>query len=537
MTEVIAKEKKNPNKRRIVFSVGSGALFALFLFSGFSLKHTGDLYFKSIPGYLVYFLLTAVLSAGFYFLFYKDGAFACRGKSLPSKVTRFLLPGCFLFIFLAWLVQLLGVYPGFFNYDADRQWLMYANSEVTAHHPVLHTYLVGWCIAFSYNVFKSPLRGCAIYVLIQMLITDYAYTSVLSFLIRRKVNTVFLILATLWFSFAPTVAMCVLSVTKDSMFTAFFVLFVVETLGILEKRKEEKFRILHFIVWCISAFFCAVMRNNAVYVMIPFLIFMALYLRKKQVIIGVISVILALVLYLGPVSSAITVAGVKSTEFLSVPAQQAVRVYILHKDELPEDERQMIEETFDEIALEFYVPKIADVAKGCIRQEYLQAHKTELLSLWLKLGLKYPGDYLEAFLLDNCGFWYPWMSLVLMADGTEGYYVCRSYPPVWNVSKIPIIETYFHCFEYSSVVCKNPVFMWIFAPATYFYTFLLACLYLLYHRKKDMIAMIPVLLVWMTFLLGPVALVRYVGFLYALVPLEAGLFIGTFKESESGKEE
>jgi len=60
---------------------------------------------------------------------------------------------------------------------------------------------------------------------------------------------------------------------------------------------------------------------------------------------------------------------------------------------------------------------------------------------------------------------------------------------------------------------------------------------LLYHRKKDMIAMIPVLLVWMTFLLGPVALVRYVGFLYALVPLEAGLFIGTFKESESGKEE
>ena len=96
-----------------------------------------------------------------------------------------------------------------------------------------------------------------------------------------------------------------------------------------EKRKEEKFRILHFIVWCISAFFCAVMRNNAIYVMIPFLIFMALYLRKKQVIIGVISVILALVLYLGPVSSAITVAGVKRNFYPFLPSRLSGYIFCI----------------------------------------------------------------------------------------------------------------------------------------------------------------------------------------------------------------
>ena len=46
-------------------------------------------------------------------------------------------------------------------------------------------------------------------------------------------------------------------------------------------------------------------------------------------------------------------------------------------------------------------------------------------------------------------------------------------------------------------------------------------IYMIYQRKKaGIVTCVTVFLLWLTYLLGPVALVRYVLFLYVLVPVE-----------------
>ena len=266
--------------------------------------------------------------------------------------------------------------------------------------------------------------------------------------------------------------------------------------------------------------------------MVPFMIFLIIAFRKSKTVFGLLGVIAALILYLGPVTSLITVEGVNEREYLSVPVQQLMRVYHLHKDELKEDEIRQFEEAFETDALVAYIPKIADVAKGSLKRDYFDANRKEMVKLWMNLGSRYPAEYAEAFLMGNAGFWYPWTRLALTANGAEGYYVCRSYLPVWNASKIPAIMEYYKHYENANVVCNNPFTMWIFAPATYFIAFLLTFVWLVYKRSRESLALLAVLLIWLTFLLGPVALVRYVGFLYGMIPLEIAL-LAKPKEEEN----
>ena len=507
--------------RRVVYSAITGIVLGLFLVSGFCTQSLGRLRLWDARFWLAVTGISAVLFVLSY-LFMGFKGFGGKG-AVSDKTRRIIVLSGFVFIFLAWLIQLIGIYPGFFNYDADEQWTMYANSVVTAHHPVLHTYLVGKCLHLSYLVFKTPLQGCFIYLVFQMLVSAFAYAASIRFMLKRGLHVLFSVAAVLWFSFAPTVVICVMSVTKDSLFTPFLILFVLETVTLLTLKDGEKFRWYSVVIWCVSAFLTAVLRNNAMYIMIPFMIVFMIVFRKKKQVFFLAGVLAALFVYFVPVTKAITVEGVNEREYLSVPVQQLMRVYHLHGEKLSSDELALIDEAFEIDAKVVYIPKIADVAKGSLKREYFDEHKKEMIKLWADLGKRYPIEYIEAFFLDNSGFWYPWTTLALTANGAEGYYVCRSYLPVWNDPKIPAVMEYYKHYENSGFVCNNPLTMWIFAPATYFYIFWITFMYLMYKRKAEAVPMAAVFLIWLTFLLGPVALVRYVGFLYAMVPMEMAL--------------
>ena len=59
----------------------------------------------------------------------------------------------------------------------------------------------------------------------------------------------------------------------------------------------------------------------------------------------------------------------------------------------------------------------------------------------------------------------------------------------------------------------------IFAPATYFYIFMLFFLYNIINKNKTfLIIYIFAIVYWCTFLLGPVVMVRYTTYLYAMIP-------------------
>ena len=93
-----------------------------------------------------------------------------------------------------------------------------------------------------------------------------------------------------------------------------------------------------------------------------------------------------------------------------MPLQQIARV-ITDGCELTEEETALLEKinTIDYIPENYQRggadPMFAWVIYG--DQQYLVEHQTEYLKLWLSVGLRYPGKYIEAFLDQTKGYWYP----------------------------------------------------------------------------------------------------------------------------------
>lgn len=522
--------KMKVEKRRCMYAVILGILIGFSMVWGYQLQTVGKVSYDKIGMWSFSFIIAAFFSILSYFLLEVKINFRAKGFKKLSIGWFSVL--CFGGLYGCWIIQLLGVYPGFFNYDAPGQWEMYAIGQVTAHHPVIHTLLISKCMHLSFELFGKSQPGVFLYELIQLFVTALAFTKVFRYMYKKKTPIVFVGILYLWCAIFPTVILSAFSVTKDSLFAPLVVMFVVTTVEILDNVEDFFSKWYKMAAWGITAILMTIMRNNAVYVAIPFFFFLIWVFRKywKKYLILLISMMLLYGLYMGPFTSYITVDGIASKEYLSVPCQQIMRVYHIATD-LDVEKKEEIEFFFREEALVLYVPKIADVAKGNLKIDVFEDNKAQFLKLWAELGAEYPTIYVDAFLVGNYGFWYPWATLAMYADGTEGYWVSKSYNPVWNESKIYLIEQYYTLFGYNEIVCENPFTMWIFAPATYLWITIFSFIVSLYKKRKEIVIFAYVLLVWLTFLLGPVALVRYVSFLYYLFPFTLVLILNMWQKN------
>ncbi len=95
-----------------------------------------------------------LLSVLLYLLF----SFLEKRCSGPSE-SLFKVPGyfwilAFMLLFGIYMIWLIGCYPGFYNYDGGSQLIqvMYDESPYDAHHPLLHTLIVGGIITLGYHI-------------------------------------------------------------------------------------------------------------------------------------------------------------------------------------------------------------------------------------------------------------------------------------------------------------------------------------------------------------------------------------------------
>ena len=170
--------------------------------------------------------------------------------------------------------------------------------------------------------------------------------------------------------------------------------------------------------------------------------------------------------------------------------------------------------------LGYYVPEIADAAKGRLRMDVYEAKSGEYWKLWATWLKRYPNEYVDSFLENTYGLYYMWPHYVLYSFGQEGFTVMHQMDPVVPNSKLPALYSFLCNFEDGDFVIHNRFTSWLFAPATFLYLSIAACVYVLRYRKFWLLIPIGFLaLLWCRFLLGPVALVRYVLFLYILLPV------------------
>ena len=93
---------------------------------------------------------------------------------------------------------------------------------------------------------------------------------------------------------------------------------------------------------------------------------------------------------------------------LSIPLQQIARVEKYHKDSLDINTIYQINKFFNvENIGEKYNPVLSDPVKTEFKNEVFKDNKIEFVKLWGKLLLRYPKDYIESFISNSYGYYYP----------------------------------------------------------------------------------------------------------------------------------
>ena len=450
-------------------------------------------------------------------------------------------------IFILFSISFLALYPGLFVFDASWQLEMYRYHKISEHQPVLHTLILG----FFVEKFKSDdwhiNRGVVAYTVVQYMLATLVMSYANTHIYKKTKSIILLVIGIIFYGVYPAIVLQVMSSTKDSYFLIVMILLFTLCLeefadagvkvvpenalstGVSENaasagaldKKSKVFRIIRIVLIVASATLAAIFRNNCIYAM-PFLIIpLFIFFREKRKTTLIIAggVIVLFALYKLLIVPAAIDEKVDGREFYSVPAQQLIRIYKDKNANIAEEQRSQIERLFDEEGIEEYQPKIADKAKAALDMVYYKNHRSEINKLYFDLIKKNPKTAFDAFLELSCGMWYPGCRLTIFDDGRYGYWVVGCYPPAVMNSQLPPVLKYYKLFENSDFVTQNPVTSLFFAPGTFFCLFAVMFGYAIDKKKKDFISIfIFILMLWATYLLGPLAMVRYAIYLYGIVP-------------------
>lgn len=459
--------------------------------------------------------------------------FTVRTPQMKEKTADLLT---FLFLILCWLPVLLAVYPGFFVYDAQDEYIQVASRTFTTHHPLVHVLLLGGIICAVHKVTDSYNLGIACYTFFQMLLVSAGFTFLLSYLRKKKVSKTLRLISAVYFGLFPVIVMFTLCSAKDALFTTALLVLLICLLE-MNVNSDAFFASKK---WLLLALFSAVtmmlFRNNGMYafvVVIPFLAFYQKKYRKKVIIWAVLAVVGCLLIN-GVLQVVFHADDSENQEILTVPIQQLARTYKYEPQIFTEEDVNALHEILPEEALVLYNARLSDPVKYRFRNEAFAADKLKYMKLWMKIGLKKPLSYFNAWLMTSYGFWYPDTVINVYAGNSvftftyenSSYFGYEVELPGERDSKIPWLDEMYRRLSLEIEQEKVPILSMLFSPGGLFWLFAFVFSYMLYRRNYHILMpCLMVLAVWLTVILGPTYLPRYVLILWFALPLFAALLL------------
>jgi hypothetical protein len=460
---------------------------------------------------------------------------------------------CWLVIFLSWIPVFLAYYPAVMAYDFNIQSLQasWGPPYFSTHHPIVHTLLIWVCFEIGEAV-GSLQTGMAVYSIFQMLVLSAALSYAVTFVYRLSKKIWPAAVTLLFFAIFPYNSILSISVTKDVIFAALFLVFI---LLILERMlfMQKKNKIFLNVVTFLDGFAMLLFRNNAIY---AFVVFAVIYVatskgrERLRVFILCLAICLSGELALQGLLKYCAYFGKgSSAEMYSVPMQQFARVGYYHGyiegNNLDEDTYEMIDKYVSHEAWENYNASIADSIKIYVsafqfsdwRDDYAAMWKT-----WAAVGKKYPNEYIDAFLSLTSGYWF--LNDVSWAENlgygledrkgalfTFNASVSEAQPDgIPNESKFPALENALEEVISNNCFYKWPVLFYLFEPALYCWTLVICALGFMYQKRKNLLVLTMLPLLYLgTLMLGPVVIVRYVFPIIVLSPVLITLLFTKYK--------
>ena len=524
-----SEEKLSPDRHIRLCSGVFAALYSAALLAGEAVNRdnsTASLFSSPLRGLLsvLYFtcLFLVCRSAAALILQWLSG-WAGRGNVSDGKgfTKAFFLRWAVTFFF--WMPAMLAYYPGIMAYDTRYQTYMASTglANYTKLHPPLHTWIWGLFLKLRE---ATGIEASTSYGIVQALLLSaiLAWAVGEVFGARRRADA----LVTLFFACNPVFAVMAINPTKDvcfaMAFTAFFVLLRRLVLnGWRFRGKKDGF------LFSLSILLSCLFRNNAPYVFLVFLVFCLIIRKVQSVRPGVLAaILLPLILFYGindGLYPAIGIAEGNTREMLSVPMMQIARVSLEEREHLTEEECEQIDTYLDpEVLPSRYNPRFADGTKFLFSEEAFQASGKQFVKLWLSLMVKYPGDYLDAWLSLHLPYWYPNAAPVDPVANrryVETVVMNNDYCSFIRPEKFPRLLQFYEKAASCELFRDVPVAAGLFSLQAPLWL-LAFCICAAAARRRYVLIMLymPSLLLWLTYILGPVSNFRYVFPLFLLFP-------------------
>ena len=546
--------KEELNKDRLFFwvSILTAAFFSCALVFGEALQTEGELPIRHLDAWIAIVLAGLVIWIALVFFLYamKKRVWqattdtSVRKESLFDRILE--KPGlCFLSFILCWLPSFLAVYPGFFLYDACDEFWQIDTGIYSTHHPLLHVLLLGITVKAVHYLTGSFNYGIALYIIVQMCVIAACFTCMLSWMRKKEVGKTARKLSFLFLALFPVNVMFVLCTVKDTLFATglLMVILIMKWLDPVGNQGREmpswlsgkKGQIALAGAFVITLLF----RNNMLYATVVYLLLLLVFIgvkgkrkeRIKQCKRLVLFFLSVFIIFFGiskgmAVSLHATKGGAQ--EMLTVPIQQIARCYNTNPDMYSDREKEKLFTYIPEEAIKRYTPNLSDPVKISFESDVYRNDSMGFWKLWVKGFLHNPIGYLNAWCMTSYGFWYP-DAVIDVYQGhsvfthnyeKSSYFGFETELPGVRESKLPLLEKMYYVISLEGTVQRRPVLSWLFSMGflTFVYVICFDVMAVRRQWNKLLVHMLPVL-VWMTFLLGPTFLPRYMVFQWFLLPL------------------
>ncbi|MCR5675302.1 MAG: DUF6020 family protein [Lachnospiraceae bacterium] len=539
-------------RKRIICAAGFALPLSLCLVLGYQLE-TAKYLTPGLPVVAAFVLLAAGLTAltAWSFGLRLSGGRTFYSADAAHPVSKGSFLRTWLCIAVPNFVVLLGVYPGFFVYDAQDELVEVVTRTFNTHHPLFHVLALGGTITGVHKFTGSWNFGIFVYLFLQMLFITAVYAFVIERLRALGLRRPWCILFTVWYAFFPTVVMYTLCSTKDGLFSAFATLYVLVCTLYMTGRpvlrtvsgsadspsaSRPRSADLPALLWLtITVTLMMLLRNNASYVMVLFAFLLGISMipticrclrrktdarsHRKQCLISI--VIISFVIYFILQHFLIFATRADHSEHqekISVAIQSLGRVYTFHPEAFTDEDREILFSYLPEEGLHAYELQDVDNLKATFNNARYAEDRLSFWRLWWKTARRYPGTCLTSWLLTSYGMWYPFAvhnvyqgNTVFTFTYTESsYFGYETEQPGVRMSLIPPIDALYRWFSLDATIQRIPFVSLLFSPGFWFWFYAwFAARKLAQKKGSTLLPLIPFFLLWLTYLIGPYALVRY----------------------------
>lgn len=389
-------------------------------------------FLAALAGYAILFrYLTALFLAGYQRIVNSQWSSGWAERFFGEKCFRHV----FLLLMILWAPVLLLSFPGNLCYDSLGQIEQSMGLHpYSAHHPLLHTLILGGAVRLGKLLTGSNDPGLFVYLLLQAAALAAALAGTVSRLARRGASPAVRLAVTGVYVLAPMYSNMASTVIKDIPFTAAVIwyLLLLEELdaGGIEGRKPL-FWIRFILVQALVGF----LRNNGIYIIVLSGLAAALVWGKAASVRKKLSLLLCmtalpLLLYSagnGILARALSAEKGSVAEMLSIPFQQTARYLQLYREELTREEREAVERVLADVdkVAECYNPDISDPVKALYRKDTSIGGLAAYFRVWAAGLFRHPETYMDAFMIHVYGWFDPGVTNAIRYEAFSDLFECR----------------------------------------------------------------------------------------------------------------